>query len=281
MSVTLHTTVPKIKNPLLSDPAVRDPAVSDRAIWPNPSNPASSVYDLAKPQQRNTGPKPQGFSESELAQFQRVDKNLTQVYKTEKNIDVSLNRLYRLLSSLSPLPASKGILSWFTSKKSKNIAEVQKKISDKVLELKKLHKDHLRQEEHTIRQKHSGKCFVMDNNTPEILKRVAIPESKTVMSYETLRTSLEKNLNKSNPKIKIECPSAERTIIYRQRSDKSWETLELSWRLPGKVDVIKNGVVLGNLYNCDALKGAQEFIKGHNINLTPKKYPPDTVWKIV
>ena len=121
----------------------------------------------------------------------------------------------------------------------------------------------------------------MDNNTPEILKRVAIPEDKTPMSYETLRLSIEKKLNKSNPNIKIECPSAERTIIYRQRPDKSWETLELSWRRPGKVDVIKNGVVLGNLYNDDALKGALRFINGLPVNLTKKDYPSDTLWKIV
>ena len=101
------------------------------------------------------------------------------------------------------------------------------------------------------------------------------------MSYEALRATVVNTVSKITTGIKIEQPSSERTIIHRQRADKTWESLELSWRRTGKVDVILNGSVIGNLYNDDALKGALGFIKGHNINLTPKKYPPDTVWKIV
>ena len=245
-----------------------------------------------KPQPRNTGTKPQGFSESELAQFHKVDKILAQVYKTEKSVESSILPLYITLSSLYPFPASSTLgkaLGWissgfglFSSKQTAKREKAQEEISDKVKQLKSLHTSSMHEKEEKIRRKHSGTCFVMDKNTPEILKRVAIPASKDPMCYEVLRNSIEYNsANKSNPNIKIDCPSAERTIIYRQRPNKSWESLELSWRRPGKVDVIKNGVVLGSLYNDDALKGALGFINGLNVHLTKKDYPSDTLWKVV
>ena len=269
--------------------SVTAPILSSRTNrQPRRSNPVPTDSDvLAFP----PPPSQATFSKGEIEGFRNIDKHLSGVYKKESQIEVSLYKLHKKLPPLTTTPASGMLgraLTWISSgfgllnsTGTNDRENIQLKISEKVLKLKTIHEDSLKEIENKIRNEHAGKIFKITAKTPEILKRLAIPSDKSSMSYEALRATVVNTVSKITTGIKIEQPSSERTIIHRQRADKTWESLELSWRRTGKVDVILNGSVIGNLYNDDALKGALGFIKGHNINLTPKKYPPDTVWKIV
>lgn len=255
---------------------------------PRRSNPVPTDSDvLAFPLPPSQGT----FSKGEIEGFRNIDKHLSEVYKKESQIEVTLCKLHKKLPPLSTTPASGMLgraLTWISSgfgllnSIGTNDREgIQLKISEKVLKLKTIHEDSLKEIENKIRNEHAGKIFKITAKTPEILKRLAIPSDKSSMSYSSLRAAIETKVSKKDTHIKIEQPSSERTIIHRQRADKTWESLELSWRRTGKVDVILNGSVIGNLYNDDALKGAAAFIKGSPVSLSPKKYPPDTLWKIV
>ena len=270
--------------------SVTAPLLSSRNNRPSSrrSNTANTDSDvLAFP----PSPTQATFSKGEIQGFRNIDKHLSEVYKKESQIEVTLCKLHKKLPPLSTTPASGMLgraLTWISSgfgllnsTGTNDRENIQLKISEKVLKLKTIHEDSLKEIENKIRNEHAGKIFKITAKTPEILKRLAIPSDKSSMSYSSLRAAIETKVSKKDTHIKIEQPSSERTIIHRQRADKTWESLELSWRRTGKVDVILNGSVIGNLYNDDALKGAAAFIKGSPVSLKQKKYPPDTLWKVV
>jgi hypothetical protein len=49
------------------------------------------------------------------------------------------------------------------------------------------------------------------------------------------------------------------------------ESLEFSYKRPGKVDVVLNGRVVGNLWNDDAMRAAELFARGQEFTMKRKE----------
>lgn len=232
----------------------------------------------------------QGFSQEELRQLSRVDQKLEAAYSAQDGARSRLSMLYAQLSTFAPFPvrevATKALrligqaLGFGSASERAEHEAVQQAISSRVKAVKEIHARFIRDEERAVRRQFRGRTFVANPQTPKVLTQVAIPEGKAFVSFTKLRSLINQEMGDLGPRIRMLCPSNERIILYRQRPNKSWDSLELAWRRPGKVDVVRNGVELGNLFNDDALLAARAFAQGKRFSLKERAQAPDTVWKV-
>ncbi len=132
-----------------------------------------------------------------------------------------------------------------------------------------------------VSRKLEGKTFVVDERTPTILKQVSVPEDKEHLAFKKLKSQVLQVAKNSNGRIKLHSPSEERLVLYRQREDKTWESLELSWRGLTKVNIVHNGKLTGNLFNCDAVKLAKRFANFEGVGLKRRDASQDRVRKVI
>lgn len=236
----------------------------------------------------------QGFSRDEMSRIKQASKSLEVVYAAQTSIRSGLSRLYAELATFNPFPnpglfsrMGQWIGSGFGLMKSSAVQEgeqresIQERISQKISQVKLIHTQKIADAEAKMRDEFKGRKFLLDKETPRLLKQVSIPEGKKHVPYEKLQQTLKAELGVGGTRIKVSCPSEERTIIYRKRPDNSWESLELSWRQPGKVDIIRNGIKEAHLFNEDALTAARFFAEGRKVSFKEKKVDPNTVWKVI
>lgn len=285
--------------------AIPNAARSSRAATNRPSqhNTPANLADLRSPeraaahQQKPSLPSAhssaepaQGFSPKELAHLGRVDQRLEAAYSAQDGARSRLSMLYAQLSTFAPFPvrevATKALrligraLGFGSASERAEHEAVQQAISSRVKAVKEIHARFIRDEERAVRRQFRGRTFVANPQTPKVLTQVAIPEGKAFVSFTKLRSLINQEMGDLGPRIRMLCPSNERIILYRQRPNKSWDSLELAWRRPGKVDVVRNGVELGNLFNDDALLAARAFAQGKRFSLKERAQAPDTVWKV-
>ncbi len=154
-------------------------------------------------------------------------------------------------------------------------AAIEGVIDTSLSALRKHHQGELRPLVDTVRTQYSGRTFIPDNDTPELLKLAAVPVSKVgrVISMKTLAAGVSAALDRLPASIShvTKDIGPERIKIARLNERQEIECLELSFLRPGKVDIILNGQMVGNLWNDDALKAAEMFAKGRGFTIRPRK----------
>ena len=105
---------------------------------------------------------------------------------------------------------------------------------------------------------------------PAILKAVSIPVDKKHIPFEDLKNRIRAIASKSQD-VRVHMPSSERIVLYRRLDDKSWESIEISWRGLTKATIIdKTGVSkvassdregVYPVFNQTALEYAKRFMK--------------------
>lgn len=255
-----------------------------------PERPAAYPREPSYQSPRSSAEPAQGFSPKELGHLSRVDQRLEAAYSAQEGTRSRLSMLYAQLSTFAPFPvrevAMKALrligqaLGFGSASERAEHEAVQRAISSRVKAVKEIHTRFIRDEERAVRRQFRGRTFVANPQTPKVLTQVAIPEGKAFVSFTKLRSLINQEMGDLGSRIRMICPSSERIILYRQRPNKSWDSLELAWRRPGKVDVVRNGVELGNLFNDDALLAAKAFAQGKCFSLKERVQPADAVWKV-
>ena len=253
----------------------------------NPPKPALELATDRTPLSVST--RVAGFTAQEQDRLREANRKVEISFKTEESFRSNLSLLYAQLATFNPFPKDSFLqkMTRFLSfgllgnSVQQELNSVQESISAKVKQLRELQSQVFKPVEREVRREFKNRSFLVTESTPQILKRVSLPEGKSYVSYERLQQTTRAELGNLGSRIKVVCPSPERTIVYRRRPDDQWESLELSWRRPGKVDIIKNGVNIGHLFNCDASEAVKAFVQGKSVNLKQKTLPPDTVWTVV
>ncbi len=149
-----------------------------------------------------------------------------------------------------------------------NLSNVRKSYNDAVPENVK-----------EIVKRFGGKTFTRDAKTPSSLLLASVPKGKegkdlslkTLMSgvdklVQTLETAKVRYPEKMRHEFKV-VRSDNHIILYREL-DGVEQSIEMSFRRANKVDIFINGRATpsGSLYNDDALKTAEAFLKGKKMN---------------
>lgn len=130
-----------------------------------------------------------------------------------------------------------------------------------------------------IVQRFGGKAFTRDAKTPNALLLASVPKGKekkdlsikTLMSgVDNLVRQLESPTVRYAAKMRHEFKvvrSENHLILYREL-DGVEQSIEMSFRRANKVDIFINGKATpsGSLYNDDALKAAEAFLRGKKMN---------------
>lgn len=123
----------------------------------------------------------------------------------------------------------------------------------------------------SIADQHAGKTFTRDNKTPPALLLASVPKGKEKkdLSMSTLVKAID-SYARFAPDCKGTAQVTSDHILLVREKDGKTETLELTFRRPGKVDIFRNGQskFAGSVWNDDALLLAQAFLKGKNIILS-------------
>jgi hypothetical protein len=162
---------------------------------------------------------------------------------------------------------------------------LQAKIGENVTELKQLLEGKIQPTIEQIRQAHHGKTFVRTKDTPQSLILAAIPTEKIKKKLPThveLMIGVENFISseKGCRARVVENKLGERMVITRLNKNNEEETLEISYRRQGKVDITlttKNGVTEKSLWNDDANHLATSFAAGKSIRFESKRYDEYTV----
>jgi|688.fasta_scaffold08705_2 hypothetical protein len=137
-----------------------------------------------------------------------------------------------------------------------------------------------------VSKRFEGRVFAVDKSAPKtsvpkILMDVSIPVDKEHLSFQKLKKQLLETAKASNGRIKLHSPSNERVVLYRQRKDKSWESVEISWRGLTKVNIVHNGKLAGNLFNCDAVELAKKFANFERIGIKRRESSQEDIRKVI
>lgn len=137
-----------------------------------------------------------------------------------------------------------------------------------------------------VSKKFEDRVFAIDKSAPKtsvpkILMDVSIPVDKEHLSFQKLKKQLLETAKASNGRIKLHSPSNERVVLYRQRKDKSWESVEISWRGLTKVNIVHNGKLAGNLFNCDAVELAKKFANFERIGIKRRESSQEDIRKVI
>lgn len=277
---------------ILYDPPPSTPE-RRRSAAASHAEPEGGVAVASKPS-KDPKKEVQGFSREEMGRIKQADKALEVVYGAQTSLRSGLPRLYAELATFNPFPtpglfsrmmqwvgSGFGLMTTSAAEEDAQRESIQERISSKISKVKEIHSRGISEAETKMRDEFKGRRFLVNRETPRLLKQVSIPEGKKHVPYEKLQETLKREVGGGGTRIKISCPSNERTIIYRKRPDNSWESLELSWRQPGKVDIIRNGIKEAHLFNEDALQAAKLFVEGRKVSFKEKKIDPKTVWKVI
>ena len=133
----------------------------------------------------------------------------------------------------------------------------------------------------SIIEQHGGKSFTRTSGTPPVLLLASVPKGKEKkdLSMKTLIKKiddLKERLEEGKGKRPDENKHASRVyrtqdhiVLYRVVNGKE-ETIEMSFRRAGKVDIFLNGSAKpqGSQWNDDAFRTAEAFLKGKDVTFT-------------
>jgi hypothetical protein len=152
---------------------------------------------------------------------------------------------------------------------------IDRAISNRVSALKAHHEGELRPVVDAVRATFQGRTFIPDSNTPTVLSLAAVPVAKLgkVITLEALMsgiTVMVRNGVRADVTIAPDLGS-HRIALVRVSPGGARESLEFSYKRPGKVDVVLNGRVVGNLWNDDAMRAAELFARGQEFTMKRKE----------
>ena len=161
---------------------------------------------------------------------------------------------------------------------------LQAKIRENVTELKQLLEGKIQPTIEEIRRAHHGKTFVRTRDTPQSLILAAVPTEKIkkLPTHVELMIGITNYIDSKRDSRAhiVESKLGERMVIVRFNKNNEEETLEISYRRQGKVDITlttKNGVTEKSLWNDDANHLATSFADGKSIRFESKRYDDYTV----
>lgn len=135
-----------------------------------------------------------------------------------------------------------------------------------------------------IRQKFEGRTFTRSENTARPLVLAGVPSEKVgrIPAHATLLSNLVDHVEKlKSPHVRVTAAYADESLtITRLSKSGEKETLRISYRRPGKVDVEMsgpNGMQLGSFWNDDALKLGKCFAARLNLSIKPTKFRDYTI----
>ncbi len=289
------------------------PTVSSRptSVAVSPRKPTTvAPYDLVPSESdvARTAVKEQvTLSDKQLLRIRNADHIVSTGVQQQRACLKEISQLHRQLKKQGPIeppapPQRNGVVKWLCSfftrdTRSKIDADISRKVAEvrakQTESVKKTMSDgreittSISREETNIRKSFGGQTFELKKDTPEILRQVSMPADKKFVSFDELKKSVEAAARNSGGSVKLHMPSQDRIVIYRQRPDKSWESLELYWRSVTQVRFVRNGEPIGNLFNCDASVYAARFASftepplKRRANKEGHIAKPGEVWKIV
>jgi hypothetical protein len=135
-----------------------------------------------------------------------------------------------------------------------------------------------------IRQRFEGKTFTRTEHTARPLVLAGVPSEKVgkIPAHATLLSTLADHVeNLNSPCVRVTAAYADESLtITRVLKSGEKETLRISYRRPGKVDVEMsgpNGMQLGSFWNDDALKLGKHFAAGRNLTIKPTQFKDYTI----
>lgn len=154
-------------------------------------------------------------------------------------------------------------------------AVIDRAISNRVSALKAHHEGELRPVVDAVRASFQGRTFIPDSKTPAVLSLAAVPVAKLgkVITLEALMSGIAVMVRSGVGTDVTLAPDlgAHRIALVRVNGTGARESLEFSYKRPGKVDVVLNGRVVGNLWNDDAMRAAELFAQGRGFTMTRKE----------
>lgn len=152
---------------------------------------------------------------------------------------------------------------------------IDRAISNRVSALKAHHEGELRPVVDAVRATFQGRTFIPDSNTPTVLSLAAVPVAKLgkVITLEALMsgiTVMVRNGVRADVTITPD-QGSHRIALVRVNPGGARESLEFSYKRPGKVDVVLNDRVVGNLWNDDAMRAAELFARGQEFTMKRKE----------
>lgn len=163
-------------------------------------------------------------------------------------------------------------------------SSLEKQLAENITQIKLFTEKAIQPKVDSIRRAFEGKTFVRTKNTPEALVLAGVPSEKVgkIPSHGALITSVRTHVEKAQkPNIKItDLHQDERITLSRRNKDGEVETLRISYRRPGKVDIElsgPNGMSVGSFWNDDAQKLAKAFTAGFGITIKPAQFKKYTV----
>lgn len=261
----------------------------------------SASGSLTDPQLGDLKARDLRLTKADIKQILVVDKRIKGDIREQHGLINNAEKLYNSYANTSVAPpSSSGLwsaLTWLASKCGFGGAQAKldSQISATLLKARKKGVEALQcysssgrkistsllHEEKEVSKKFRDHVFELNKNTPKILKEVSVPVDKEHLPFQDLKAQLQQLASSSGGRIKMRALSDERLVLYRQKDDKSWESLELSWRGLTKVNVVSNGKLIGNLFNCDAIEMAKKFVRSERVSLKRRAPSQDNLRKVI
>lgn len=136
-------------------------------------------------------------------------------------------------------------------------------ISKGLGEYKKAVENVIVQDVYAKTRQHQGKTFEKTADTPKSLLLVSVPTEKVgkVVDFGVLKKRIGGFCAVQGSRAAVLDDKGDARIVLTRNHNGKQETLEFSYRSPGRVDVYLNGVRQGKMWTDEALKVAQVFNK--------------------
>lgn len=236
---------------------------------------------------------PRALSTAELARITSYSSELRLPLKSLENLQRRNADLRDVISDLSNRPPAgfmtrcvSFVTSFFGARNAVAITRqtLERELATNIKQIKIFTETVIQPKVDAIRRKFEGKTFVRTEDTPRPLVLAGVPTEKVgkIPSHATLISSIVAHVKKlDTSSVKVTSIHEDESIqITRLNKRHEQETLRISYRRPGKVDVEivgPNGVQKGNLWNDDAQKLADAFSAGLNLSMRPTKFKHYTI----
>ena len=146
-----------------------------------------------------------------------------------------------------------------------------KGIGDELAKVRRHYYKKIHEAVQLVADQHAGKTFTRDKKTPAALLLASVPKGKESkdLTMVTLVQEIDSFARRA-PECKGDAKVTRDHIFLVREKDGKTETLELTFRRPGKVDIFRDGrsKSAGSAWNDDALVLAKAFLKGKNISFS-------------
>ena len=280
-----------MSSPTLQPVRGRRPADTESPTLP-PLRPHSTSRSESRTGTRNSAPKLNQLEpaeEQKIASFGSSLRIPLNSLEDLRRTNVELReRIAELENTPKPTLMSR-FISWGRSlvgltDDSPTRQELERELAANITQIKLFTEKVIQPKVDKIRQNFQGKTFTRTDNTPRPLVLAGVPSEKVgkIPAHATLLSHLAEHIEKlKSPNVRVTAAYADESLtITRITKNGDKETLRISYRRPGKVDVEvsgPDGMQLGSLWNDDALKMGKCFAAGLNFTIKPTQFKSYTI----